>query len=265
MRNVCIIGLLGAVLMGSTAGAADMAQVSPVVKAPVPPADDWRFQATIYGWATGLNGNVGVRGLPPASVDVSAIDALTSLDGALMGSFFAQKDKWSFLFDLIYADLSQGATFGPLSATSASLGMTQVIVQGVAAHELPLGLPDNVALSGTVGFRYQHLSSDFSLSNPFTPLGVDVSGTKDWIDPTVGLFLQYKINDKWFVNALADVGGFGVSSKITAQGFASLGYMWTPAVSTALGYRAIYTDYEDGGFVYDVTQHGVFMSLGYHF
>ena len=265
MRIVGFIGLLGTVLVGSAAGAADMAKAPPMVEAPVPPADDWRFQATIYGWATGLNGNVGVRGLPPASVDVSAIDALKNLDGALMGSFFAQKDKWSFLFDLIYADLSQGATFGPLAATSANLSMTQVIVQGVAAYQLPLGLPDNVALSGTLGFRYQHLSSDFSLSNPFTPLGVDVSGTKEWIDPTVGLFLQYKIDEKWFVNALADVGGFGVSSNITAQGFASLGYMWTPAVSTALGYRAIYTDYEDGGFVYDVTQHGVFMSLAYHF
>jgi len=64
---------------------------------------------------------------------------------------------------------------------------------------------------------------------------------------------------------IADVGGFGMSSKFTTQGFASVGYMWTPSISTALGYRVIYTDYENDGFVYDITQHGVFTSIAYHF
>src|SRR5262249_46708167 len=97
------------------------------------------------------------------------------------------------------------------------------------------------------------------------PIEIDREGTKQWIDPTIGLSLRYAIDDKWFLNVIGDVGGFGVSSKFTAQGFAALGYMWTPSISSAIGYRAIYTDYEDGGFVYDVTQHGVFTSIAYHF
>ncbi|MCS0494684.1 hypothetical protein NVS89_06200 [Ancylobacter sp. MQZ15Z-1] len=238
----------------------------PVATGPVEiPSSDWRYQLTFYGWLTGLNGHVGVRGLPPANVDISAKDALEDLDGALMGSFLAQNDKWTLLFDLIYTDVTSQATFGPLGGSTARLGLTQVIVQGLAGYALPVGLPEGATLSGTVGFRYQHLDSDFNFTNAYVPLAISSSGTQDWIDPTVGLFLQYKINDKWFFNALGDVGGFGVSSKLTAQGFASLGYMWTDSLSTAIGYRAIYTDYEDGGFVYDVTQHGVFISAAYHF
>ena len=51
----------------------------------------------------------------------------------------------------------------------------------------------------------------------------------------------------------------------TAQGFASIGYQWTPSISTSVGYRAIYTDYRDGGFLYSTTQHGLYSSLAYHF
>ena len=63
----------------------------------------------------------------------------------------------------------------------------------------------------------------------------------------------------------ADVGGFGVGSRFTTQGFASVGYRWTESISTALGYRAIYTDYRKDGFSYRATQHGVFSSIAYHF
>ncbi len=81
----------------------------PAYKAPpvvVEPSSGWTYQATAYGWATAINGETGVRNLPPVDVDVSAWDALTHLDGALMGSFLAKNDKWLILTDLIYANLS---------------------------------------------------------------------------------------------------------------------------------------------------------------
>lgn len=88
---------------------------------------------------------------------------------------------------------------------------------------------------------------------------------EDWADPTVGLSAHWRLNERWFVNALADIGGFGVASTITAQGFASIGYRWTELISTALGYRAIYTDFRESGFLYRTTQHGLFSSIAYHF
>ncbi len=230
-----------------------------------PVAPGWKFQATLYGWATALNGRVGVRGLPPQDLDVSAWDAIENLNGALMASFLAKNDDWLLLADVVYARLEADKVFGPRKNLKADSTMRQFIGSGVAGYRLPLGLPENVALSGTVGFRYQYLNTKIRLSSKVRPGSISRSGTEDWIDPTIGLSLQWAINEKWFVNGLADIGGFGVGSKLTAQGFGSVGYMWTPSISSALGYRAIYTDYKNNGFVYDVTQHGVFASLGYHF
>lgn len=264
MRYIRLSALLAVALFGTAAYAADIAKAPPPLPV-VQTAPVWEFQATLYGWATGMNGDVGVRGLPPASVDLSAYDALSNLDGAVMGAFSAKKGDWSFLFDVVYASLSDGVTLGPLGGSTANLGIKQTIFSGLVGYKLPLNLPEHVDLSGTAGFRYQHLTGDFSFNNALVPIAANTEGTQDWIDPTVGLMLNYAINDKWFINAIADVGGFGVGSKITAQGFASLGYMWSPSISTAIGYRAIYTDYSNDGFVYNVTQHGAFVSLGYHF
>lgn len=243
------------------------ADLSAPAAVPVPPpmADAAKYQLTLYGWATALTGHTGVRGWPAANVDISAIDALSNLDGAVMGSFMVKKSDFTFLMDVVYANLSASSTVGRDGASYASLGIKQAIVSGLLGYRLPVGLPQNVDLSATVGFRYQHLSGDFQLQTPLFGLPLSTSGNQDWVDPTIGLMLNYAITEKWFLNVIGDVGGFGLGSKITAQGFASVGYMWTPNLSTAVGYRAIYTDYVNNGFVYDMTQHGVFLSAGYHF
>ena len=264
-KTVCAAGFTSLLMAIMPVNAADMPV--PAYKAPpvvVEPSSGWTYQATAYGWATAINGETGVRNLPPVDVDVSAWDALKHLDGALMGSFLAKNDKWLILTDLIYANLSAGGTFGR-NDTGVDVSLTQIIASGLIGYRLPLGLPENVELSATVGFRYQHLKADVDISPTLFPVEISREGTKQWIDPTVGFSLHYDINEKWYLNVIADVGGFGVSSKLTAQGFAALGYMWTPSISSAIGYRAIYTDYENDGFVYDLTQHGAFMSLAYHF
>ncbi len=58
--------------------------------------------------------------------------------------------------------------------------------------------------------------------------------------------------------AKGDVGGFGVSSDLawTLQG--TIGYPFTPNVSSEIGYRYLHTDYTDGGFKYDVAQAGLY-------
>lgn len=264
MRLRVLFATFALAASASLAAAADL-PTPPATTAPeIAPASGWTYQATAYGWATALNGKMGVHNLPPVDVDVSAWDALTHLDGAIMGSFLAQNDNWLILTDLIWTKVSAGATVGPNSGR-VDFSQTQITASGIIGYRLPFDLPENVRLDGTVGFRYQHLKAEIDISPALAPIEFSREGTKQWIDPTIGFSLQYHINDKWFLNVIADVGGFGVSSKFTTQGFASLGYNWTPAISTAIGYRAIYTDYEDGGFLYDVTQHGVFTSLAYHF
>ena len=42
-------------------------------------ASGWEFQATLYLWATALNGSVGIRNLPAAKVDASFSDIETGV------------------------------------------------------------------------------------------------------------------------------------------------------------------------------------------
>ncbi|HEX5790843.1 MAG TPA: hypothetical protein VFY13_06795, partial [Luteolibacter sp.] len=67
--------------------------------------------------------------------------------------------------------------------------------------------------------------------------------------------------NSFFVRMVGDIGGFGVSSDSTWQALAGLGYHLDDSSSVWLGYRGIGTDYQDGGFGYDVISHGLL--LGY--
>lgn len=266
MRAAFRAGLLATALV-TPAAAADLPPAPAAEPAPVviKPPSDWKFQATLYAWATAMDGTVGVRGLKPAKVDMTAGDVLSDLNGALMGSFLAQNANWTVLLDLIVADVSDTAHLGPRGGVSAKMSLTQIIGSGVVGYRLPVGLPDTMRLTGTVGFRYQHLDGDLTVAGPGGRHSFGDSGIQDWIDPTVGFIYQANLTDKWFLNVIGDVGGFDLSSRLTAQGFAALGYKWTEAFSTSLGYRAIYTDHVDGGFEYDITQHGVFLGAAYRF
>ena len=108
MRTLPCLAALAALALSAPASAADL---------PPEPAEppelaaamghEWRFQATLYGWLTAVNGEIGIRGLPPVDVDVTAADLLENidkLDGALMGAFYATDGTWMVLTDLIWIE-----------------------------------------------------------------------------------------------------------------------------------------------------------------
>lgn len=260
MRAFCLHVPLLLAAMVAPAAAADLA---PQPVETVAPAEAWRFQATLYGWAAGVSGDVGVLGLPPKSIDITPWDAIEHLQGAVMGSFLAEYGNWMILTDLMWVKIGSD---GPIGSNGGQIDFVQkqLTASGLVGYRLPLDIP-NLQLSATAGFRYQHLNVELDFDAADPQFSFDADRTKQWIDPTIGLSLHYDFNDRWFLNALGDIGGFDVGSNLTAQGFAAVGYNWTKTISTALGYRVIYTDYEKDGFVFDTTQQGVFTSLGVHF
>ncbi|WP_336798887.1 hypothetical protein [Kaistia sp. MMO-174] len=260
MRSSCLYVPL---LLVATAGAALAADLEPTPVEPIAPKQDWRFQATFYGWASGVSGDVGVRGLQPQHIDVTPWDALQHLKGALMASFGAEYGDWLFLTDVMWVKIGDDEQVGRNGA-ALDFVQKQLTASALVGYRLPINVP-NLSLSATAGFRYQRLTAELDLDAADPAFSFDEEGTKHWIDPTIGLALHYDINDRWFINAIGDVGGFDVGSKFTSQGFATLGYNWTKTISTAIGYRVIYTDYEKDGFVFDTTQQGIFTSLGVHF
>lgn len=261
-----LAGLFASVVALCGASAADLPTAKGEPAAPVAPAppDAWRYQFTLYGWATALNGKIGVRDLPPANVNLSFADMLKNLDGALMGAFTAQNDTWMVLGDLVASKLSADKTFRDGQGDTLKLEQSMVIASGYLGYRLPVGTP-SLDIRALAGLRYTSLDATATFYPRLLPISVERSGDESWVDPLVGVSVHYDITDRWFINAVGDVGGFNVGSRLSAQGFVAVGYKWTQNISTSIGYRALYMDYRNNGFVYDATMHGVFVGLGIHF
>jgi len=88
--------------------------------------DDWRFAATVYGWAVNLNGSATVHA-NTVNINASVFDLLqksNSLMG-LMGHFEADKGRFGFFADVVWAQLaipaSRAAYANPIAGVRLSL------------------------------------------------------------------------------------------------------------------------------------------------
>ena len=86
-----------------------------------------------------------------------------------------------------------------------------------------------------------------------------------WIDPVIGLRGRLNLDQRWYLTARGDVGGFGVGSKFSWQTEAALGFQITPNVFAEAGYRALGMDYQGNGLIYDAITHGAQLTMGVNF
>ena len=96
-------------------------------------------------------------------------------------------------------------------------------------------------------------------------LGRTVSRTDDWFDPYIGLRGRYNLNDKFYVTAKGDIGGFGVGSDLTWTAEAALGCQLSRSIFAEVGYRALGVDLDKDGLVMDTVTHGPQVTLGITF
>lgn len=270
---MCLAGMLAGLSMAlapaSAALAADLPSSAPKAVESPAPAPHLDYQLSLYGWATSLSGDVGVGRLPTTSVDVPFSDVLDHLNGALMGSLFAQNEDWVILADVVFAKLSDARSLDAFGGSRLDAEVNQFIATGAIGYKLPLGRPDlDVAL--TAGARYMSVKGALTFDPFALPVDISASRRQWWIDPTVGIYMHWDVTEKWFVNAIADIGGFGAGSRLSSTGYVGVGYMWTENFSTSLGYRYLYEDYVGDGdgagtFRYKTTMHGPTVALAWRF
>jgi hypothetical protein len=96
-------------------------------------------------------------------------------------------------------------------------------------------------------------------------LATSASLEERWLDPYVGIATRYNLSKACYLTGKADIGGFGLGSEITCQASCALGCQITRSIFIEAGYRYLYTDYNQGGFLYDVTQSGAQITAGIRF
>ena len=218
----------------------------------------WRVGTSMYVWATRLDGDMTFRGTT-VPVDVPFDKVFDNLKFTFMGLVEVGKGRWSFMSDLFYAKLEPStsnelATFD--SQIEQFIGNFAVFYRVVETS--------TTRLDTYAGARVNWMETDVDIKFRGGP-SFSESADKTWVDPIIGVRFHHDLNEKWFVRALADIGGFGVSSDITWQGMTSLGYRVTDNASLGLGYRGIGTDYTSGGTTYDVISHGLLLGFEYKF
>ncbi len=258
MKSLVLVSMMG---MTGIARSGTIAEQIPSVQE----TQDWKFEASFYGWLTGLNGSTGVGVLTP-NIDVSFLDIADDLKMAAALEFEIRHGRWGLITDLFYVKLgASGSTPGPIY-DSVEIELQQFIGELSLAYRVidePSGFFDVYA-----GVRYQSLNLDFTgTPGPLAPPGLITSASpdKNWLDPIVGIRGHWNINEKYYIAGKSDIGGFSVGSELTWSVQATLGYRFTENLSVELGYRYLHTDYEDGSFTYDIDQAGIVTSLNFKF
>jgi hypothetical protein len=88
--------------------------------------------------------------------------------------------------------------------------------------------------------------------------------TEYWFDPYIGIGGRYNLTKAFYLTGKVDVGGFGAGSDITTQASAALGCQITRSIYSELGFRYLYTNYEDDSnrFVWKTSTYGPQITTG---
>jgi len=227
--------------------------------------EKWAFQLAPYAWLAGQNGKVAsFPGYPPADVDVDFYDDIWgNINGALMLAAEARKGRLGVVADVVYTDIEfEEKTYNQLFYKFKSRTESWMVS---AAGFYRLIESGRAFLDGYAGIRYWNVLTELSVSGGL--LGKrKKSNREDWVDPLVGLKGLMPIGgSKFFVSGFGCIGGFGVGSDFMWDVNVNLGYQWTQAIATTIGYRYLDVDYDNDGFIYDAAQDGLVFGLSWRF
>ncbi len=249
---------------------AGLVMTTPVLQAHAQAADSsgWTFEVTPYLWGAGMSGTVSMNNRPSAGlvVEQSLSDILKVLEFALMGSFEARKGRWGAFTDGVYFKVGdEGTLTGKQGFTSltASATLAQQMYSLAGSYRVGQGRSP-IDVFG--GLRYASIGwdVDVEVSLPsVTPNERFFSETKSWVDPYLGARVEQPLGTRWSLSAYADVGGFGVGSRLATQGMATVRFAFTPGILGNLGFRVVTDDYDKDGFTYDMMNGGAVLGVSF--
>ena len=238
-------------------------------------ASEWSFTLEPYAWSPGVYGTVGIGKLPAMDVNTSPIDVLRNLDWGFFARGEIRRGAWGLMLDGFYARFSTGVQpQGPLYKNANA-----TLQQSMDSAMLAFRVLDReaVSLDAYIGARLYYMELSLSATPEDSRLNqladarfsrelpTSAGGQRTWVDPVIGLRTKANFTRQLFATAQADVGGFGVGSDIAVFTQATLGVNITRQVSAELGYRYMFVDYEDTGFLFRVNMPGVYAGLGVTF
>ena len=243
------------------------------MKAYVQPSE-WHFRFTPYIWLLSVAGDTTARN-QSIDVDATFFDVVQKSDSLLgwMSYFEARKDAVAFYTDVIWGQFKfsgdatrqnnpvAGLTFTESLGANAKFSLW--LVEAGAAYEVVRwgNGPSQSAIDIVAGARYWRMSVDlaFAITGTVDLAGLGLersgdlalarSGAMQWVDPLIGANFRHQFAPGRELRVRADIGGFGVGSRLSWQLFGGYSHEFkihNTTLAGVLGYRALSVDYESG-------------------
>lgn len=229
---------------------------------------DFHWTVAPYAWLTSINGTVGARGYT-TNVDVSFADLSKYLNlGAMIHAEVAYKDTVGLFTDFNYSLLGDQASGKRVSLD----GKTHLILTDVVAFyrvgTLPLGQAQTSSMDFDLLAGARIWNMGLTLDGDTRRNCRTVSKEITWADPIVGARAIFHLTDKWQMSLRGGVGGFSVSSALTWDTTAVIGYTFWEHGTFWAGYRAVGDNYTSSGkntFKFDAVLHGPIIGVAFTF
>jgi len=251
---------------------------------PVTPSSQWEAQFRSYAWVLFFQGEAGI-GTNSADFNTNLFEIVDKADElyGFMSYQELRKERLTLFADVFWSKTkikdSAFRSFNPVAGldlsivTKSKAWVDLAIIEPGIAYEIGswgarrASMKDNDAIAPTTtldilgGVRYWYMRPDIDLTVTATvnipALGISRTGagslsaakTFDWFDPFIGMRLRHQLTNGQEIMLRGDIGGFDVGSDFTWQAQAGYSFdttMFGMDMTSFLGYRALYIDYEEG-------------------
>lgn len=226
IRKFCTALLLALLLTTTTwAQASDAeAKIDPLIENSTL-SSEWDYSLRPYFFLSGLSGSITVDPVTfPINNSFANLLKHVKLGGFI--SFKAEKNSWGINADFQYINL-----YGENSLDNDSFVDLKNVIGEVDLLYRPEAAP---TLRFLVGVRA------YSIIQNVTLLGVKLPKAETVVvDPILGAFGSWNLQDRWDFELRGDIGGFGISSDFTYQMMALFRWGISDSLSIPFGYRVL--------------------------
>jgi hypothetical protein len=210
----------------------------------------WQLELSLYALLAGMTGDVDAFGYS-AEVDMSFRNLVDHLKFGAMGRARFAYERFALAVDVFY-----------LAVTGTGINATADASQWLVEPSLGFELIEGLELLG--GVRYNNLHLELRGNYPVYP-----TADFNFWDPFLGARGTIHISEPLSINLRADIGGFGIGSRVSWQVFPYVSWAFASWGSAEAGYRVFQTEYHTGSGVtaldYDVITYGPQLGLTLHF
>lgn len=215
--------------------------------------DKWQFTISPYLWIASIVGSTGAEGVDSGIDTDYTFLSLDNLEGAFFIAASASKNQWTIQTDIVFLKFADDGDFGPFTA---NIDLDGHVVELSGAYR-----PNSFEYTEVIfGLREVALNLDVGLTPG--PQGIQ---SKDWLDPLIGIRHVRPLGERWQARIRADIGGFGVSSDLAFNVLLGADFNMTKHSSLFMGYRYLTLDFEDGGYLVDLTAEGLVLGVEFGF